>query len=289
MSKRNKSANPQKDVLVLRRTDPTGDEPLWLKVRDFYEVHPCGGDASVEDSRWHRLPWLENEFRPAAYAGKRVLDLGCGIGIDMERFLEVEAVVVGVDFASKPLAYARDRLANADERGKWHLVRADARFLPFKGEVFDHFYSNGVLHHIAEYRKVLQEAHRCLKGGHEGTVLVYHWRSLMTWLTVLLRLASRKQGGDGGRFLSVRSVEESTAMRAGYEEVVRHPLIQYFSRRALERSIHEAGFDITRVRAYDWAFPLRHRMEKKAGLLDRWFGRFLVSRIVKVEPVAASS
>ena len=280
MGRRERAGSHRDDVLTLERGDAGRGDTINTQVRIFYEHFPCGGDSAADDDRWDRLPWMNDEFAPQKSTGKWVLDVGCGIGIDMQRFLEGGGVTVGVDFAASPLAHARRRLGGRYPESPWHLVRADARFLPFREETFDIFYSNGVLHHIADYEKVLRESHRCLKPGGRGTVLVYHKRSIMTWLTQLIRRSrSGKQNASSAPFLP--ALNRTQATRAGYEEVVRHPLIQYFSRDALAEALRAAGFDVGPVTAYDWAFPLRRRTGVKAGLLDRWLGRFLVSRLTK--------
>jgi len=249
------------------------------RVLDFYNEYPCGGDDVADDRRWDRLPWLETDFAPAKYADQLVLDLGCGIGIDAEKFVRAGATVVGIDFAITPLRLARKRLAPR-KGARWHLVRGDVRALPFKDGVFDHAYSDGVVHHVRGYPRALAEVRRCLKDGGTATILVYHRRSLMTGLTLLVRIALR--GGlkrVAQRLLTERAQRPT---RTGLAEVFDHPLIQYFTRPRLTSDLELAGLQVKWIRGHDWLFPLVRRVAKPAtSPFDQAFGRFLVAEVSK--------
>ena len=282
LTRKHESAGRRDTPLASTPSVFRGAESFPRSVLDFYERFPCGGDAQSHDSRWTRLLWLEQEFGPASHVSERVLEIGCGIGVDMERFVSYGARVVGVDFASKPLQYASRRLRQLNPSGDWNLVRADARILPFKPSSFDHIFSDGVLHHIAEYELALKEANRCLRGGGSGTILVYHTRSVMTALSVLWRAVFSNRVFRGIRQRLVAKAG-SPATQAGMAELLDHPLIQYFSRNLLARKIQDAGFAVSRLETHDWAFPLiRKGRSEKSDILDRHFGRFLVAQIRKL-------
>ena len=256
-------------------------------VMEFYEQFPCGGIETEDDARWIRLPWMERSFEPRGHAGKRVLDLGCGIGIDAQRFVEGGAMLVGVDFALKPLRIASARLRKQGVRGSWQLVRADARALPFKSRAFDYVYSDGVLHHIVGHGTAIKEAYRCLRTGGRGTVLVYHKWSVMTALTLLARLVPWRDR-FGSRILRTLAFQSSEATQAGLAEVFHHPVIQYFTRPLLRRKLQEAGFVAASVDAHDWLFPfVRRTARTEPSRMEQRFGRFLIAKFRK-EPTFGS-
>lgn len=284
---------------VSKSTNPNIETPLVLaepmalaaagdnrSVMEFYERFPCGGVETEDDERWVRLPWLQRAFEPDGHEGKRVLDLGCGIGIDAEKFVEGGAMLVGVDFALKPLRIASARLKNHGVQGNWHLVRADLRALPFKSGAFDYVYSDGVLHHILGYETAIQEAHRCLKNGGRGTALLYHKWSLMTVLTVLVRQVPWRNQIESG-ILRALGFRQSKATEAGLAEVLRHPVIQYFTRSLVREKLREAGFVTASVDAYDWLYPLLRRMSNTLpGAIEQRLGRFLVAKFRKESAIA---
>ena len=254
---------------------------LAKSVQAFYEIFPCGGDDASDDNRWERLPWMKTEFGPDRHKGDRTLDLGCGTGIDALRFVRGDAALVGVDFACRPLALARQRLGRRTPGGTFWLVRADARRLPFKDNVFDYAYSDGVLHHIDGYDKALRELQRCLKPAGSATILMYHRWSLMTMLTLITRACLRRERMRD--WLLRRSASKSTT--AGLAEVLEHPLSRFLSKAELETVLVGSGFSVTAIRSYDWAFPLVRRSNRtEPSRLDGVGGRFLVARVEKVRP-----
>jgi SAM-dependent methyltransferase len=97
-------------------------------------------------------PYTEGQWRdwvvpltPADFAGKTVLDAGCGLGGFAEYASEWGAArVVGVDL-STAIDAARERLGDAVD-----LVQADIYALPFERGSFDLAYSIGVLHHLPD-------------------------------------------------------------------------------------------------------------------------------------------
>lgn len=101
-----------------------------------------------------------------------ILDDGCGTGAFLEfarrRGAKVERYV-GIDVSRAMLAHAerRLRLAGADHL----LVQADACRLPFADDTFDVVYARGLLHHLPEPARGMQEIHRVLKPGGVAVVL----------------------------------------------------------------------------------------------------------------------
>lgn len=92
----------------------------WARAYDVLAQHAPGADSL----RQRAVKAL------ALDPGDLVLDLGCGTGANL-RYLRAavgpEGVVVGIDFASGPVAIARKRAA---EWGNVHVVRGDATRLP---------------------------------------------------------------------------------------------------------------------------------------------------------------
>lgn len=103
--------------------------------------------------------------------GGRVLDLCCGFGRHSLAFAEAGVDVVGVDLSAALLAEATE-LPGA-ERLAGRLVRADARALPFRADVFDAavllFSSFGYFGERGDAR-VLEELARAVRPG--GCVLL---------------------------------------------------------------------------------------------------------------------
>lgn len=133
--------------------------------------------------RFDKLAYLEGLVDFARFSGQRVLEIGCGAGIDLVRFAAAGAHAVGIDVARSPLDLAR---ANADSRGlDIPLAGADGAHLPFADDSFDFVYCHGVLPYAPEPIGIVVEAYRVLRPGGVALFMGYHKRS---WLTAMSRI-----------------------------------------------------------------------------------------------------
>jgi SAM-dependent methyltransferase len=118
-------------------------------------------------------PYTEEQWRdwvypltPRDFAGKVVLDAGCGLGGFAEYARAWGAArVVGVDF-SAAIDAARERLGDAVE-----LVYGDLYALPLAAGSFDLAYSIGVLHHLPDPERGFRSLVEAVKPGG----LVFAW------------------------------------------------------------------------------------------------------------------
>jgi cyclopropane fatty-acyl-phospholipid synthase-like methyltransferase len=98
-------------------------------VIDLYRRHAVQWDATRRSRAWNDRGWIE-AFAKKLARGSRVLDLGCGGGEPVARFLVEQGMhVTGVDSSPEMIALARDRMPGqewivADMRG----LALDRRF-----------------------------------------------------------------------------------------------------------------------------------------------------------------
>ena len=95
--------------------------------------------------------------------GKRILDVGCGLGMYVEKFRQFSSDVYGVDIDHEKVAEASQRLPN--------IHQSPAERLPFPDESFDIILLHEVIEHVDDDRQTIREAYRCLTPG--GRILVY--------------------------------------------------------------------------------------------------------------------
>ncbi len=102
----------------------------------------------------------------------RMLDLGAGPG--QITLLACERIpgssVFGVDLSESMLAIARARHARSNLGHRVQFELMDATDLSFEDHSFDTVFSNTILHHLPEPRKLLIEAWRVLRPG--GALLI---------------------------------------------------------------------------------------------------------------------
>jgi SAM-dependent methyltransferase len=126
--------------------------PLWLPEEERYGIYP----------------WLYEAAEFRHHRGERVLEIGCGTGCDLLQFAKHGAHASGIDVTPEHLRLARERLA-----GRAEIREGDATNIPFAAATFDYVYSHGVLHHIDQPRRVVEEIFRVLRPGGRFNVHVY--------------------------------------------------------------------------------------------------------------------
>ncbi len=95
--------------------------------------------------------------------GKRVLDVGCGIGAYLGQFLRLTPRAYGVEIDMERLARARQQAPG--------VLQAVAEALPFRAGTFDMVFLHEVLEHVQDDAQALREACRVLRQG--GRIVVY--------------------------------------------------------------------------------------------------------------------
>src|SRR5258708_703770 len=94
---------------------------------------------------------------------KRIVDVGCGLGMYVQQFRQFSDDVYGVDIAPDKIARASEWLPN--------LRVSPAEELPFDDESFDIILLNEVIEHVDDDRRAINEAFRVLAPG--GHIVVY--------------------------------------------------------------------------------------------------------------------
>src|SRR4051812_553633 len=170
------------------------ETPTIETVRNFWESNPCGNETStssdrlayfeeVEQYRYTLAPFIPRVARFGDYRGKRVLEIGCGMGTDGSQFAKGGADYVGVDLTEAAAKLARENLAVRGLPGQ--TQSANAERLPFPDASFDHVYSFGVIHHTESPEAVIEEVRRVLKPGGTLTVMLYNRTSINYYVEIM--------------------------------------------------------------------------------------------------------
>lgn len=165
---------------------------LKTHVREFWERSPCGAsDATraqegtlaffeeVEKQRYNGDDFMPEIVGFDQWKGKRVLEVGCGLGTDLLQFARGGAEIYAVDLTEKAAALARKRLGLYGLKGSVSI--SDSENLPFKTDSFDLVYSWGVIHHTPNTAAAAREIMRVCKPGGHVLVMLYHRRSVLAF------------------------------------------------------------------------------------------------------------
>lgn len=171
------------------------------RVQDFWSDASCGEKLYLRGSdrqayeqqarrRYELEPYIREFARFEEANGKRVLEIGVGLGADHQRFAQAGAELFGVDLTERAIEHTTRRLAAFELTSR--LAVGDAERLGFPNEYFDRVYSWGVLHHSPDTPTAIAEVRRVLKRGGSASIMIYHKWSLvgfMLWIRyALLRL-----------------------------------------------------------------------------------------------------
>ena len=119
-----------------------------------------------------------------AIAGRRVLEIGCGMGLHTELMARAGAHVTALDISPTSVAATRARLAL---RGLAADVReADAETLEAEA-AYDFIWSWGVIHHSARTGRVLRNLYRALKPGGQLRFMVYSLDGVQAYAVMMRR------------------------------------------------------------------------------------------------------
>jgi SAM-dependent methyltransferase len=145
--------------------------PFGPGTADYFEHY----DRLREANESVRFSYRLHEYRD--FAGRSVLDVGCGNGYVLSRFAGEGAQTFGVDLTVRGIELSCRRFANAGLRGAFLVGSAED--LPWPDNTFDCVTSMGVLHHTPDTPRSVAEVHRVLKPGGRVIVMFYHRHSVV--------------------------------------------------------------------------------------------------------------
>lgn len=120
-------------------------------------------------------------------AGKRVLEIGCGMGMHSELMLRAGAKLTSIDISPTSIMATNKRLELKQLSGD--VRQMDAEHLDFANDEFDLVWSWGVIHHSARTGQVLKQIDRVLKPGGKAKIMVYALDGMSAYITMMRRYA----------------------------------------------------------------------------------------------------
>lgn len=164
------------------------------EVRDYWNTRPCNirhsklpiGTNEYFDEVERRKYFVEPHIPPFAdferWSGRRVLEVGCGIGTDAINFARAGAIYTGIELSEESLELTKKRFEVYDLPGRLLNGNAEEVDKLFQHEDFDLIYSFGVLHHTTHLRKALVALRGLMHEESELKLMLYakhSWKSAM--------------------------------------------------------------------------------------------------------------
>jgi ubiquinone/menaquinone biosynthesis C-methylase UbiE len=252
-------------------------------VQAYWNAHPHGAEYAQQPDVgpgtavfFERIrPWMSPYRFPGVMAriereadllrGKRLLDLGCGLGYDSIEFLRRGVRVTAADVSGSAVALARKHFTIAGVRADG-LEVASALALPYADGTFDAVWSDGVLYYTGDMPRALREIWRVLRAG--GQAIVSHLRRRPSWMDLLSRLGRAPiEFKDTEPPVSEAHTEAEILAMFGEFEVIETTRDQYRA-----RPIARSGW---KAQLYRWCFrPVYNAVPR--GLAKRWASKFSV-------------
>ena len=160
-------------------------QSLEERIKRYWNTQPCNikhGKSNIGSAEFFREV-SERRYRVESHipefagfhlwAGKRVLEIGSGIGSDAEEFAKHGADYVGIDLSDQSIALCRQRFEVLGLEGEFHNIDVtDLEALKTLGQ-FDLVYSYGVIHHFPGIAKIIDNVREVVKPGGEFRYMVY--------------------------------------------------------------------------------------------------------------------
>lgn len=243
------------------------------EVKDFWDRRPCNIRHStkavgsreyfeeVQARKYFVEPHIPEFAQFEQWTGKKVLEIGCGIGTDTMNFARHGAQVTAVEFSEKSLEIARQRaeVYGFQDKIRFYLGNAEelTSFLPL--EPYDLIYSFGVIHHTPNPERVIKQLHHYVHPGSTIKIMVYYRHS---WKVFWILMTYGK-----GQFWQLK------------EMVARHseaqtgcPVTYTYTKQEAKQLLD--GFKVKELRV-DHIFPYRISDYVQYRYVKNWYFRWL--------------
>lgn len=240
------------------------------EVRSYWDRRPCNIRHSpkpvgtreyfdeVEARKYFVEPHIPRFAQFERWRGKKVLEIGCGIGTDTVNFARNGANVTAVDLSPQSMELARKRVEVYGLRDQVRFYSGSAEelssFVPV--ETYDLIYSFGVIHHTPHPERVMDQLRHYARPGTTIKLMVYYRRSWKVFWVLM--------GYGKGQFWRLKQlVAEHSEAQTGC------PVTYTYTREEGRQLIESSGFKATDA-FVDHIFPYRIAQYVKYEYVKDW-------------------
>jgi 2-polyprenyl-3-methyl-5-hydroxy-6-metoxy-1,4-benzoquinol methylase len=228
-------------------------------VQRYWDARPCNIRHStkpvgskeyfdeVEARKYFVEPHIPGFAEFDRWSGKRVLEVGCGIGTDSINFARAGAELTAVELSSESLRIAEERADVMGVADRIRFVQANAEELTstVTDGPYDLVYSFGVIHHTPHPQQALAEMRALAAPGGTLKLMIYHRRSWKVFSVVAAQ-------GHGRFWKTDELVAEHSEAQTGC------PVTFSYTRREARELVERSGFEVQDL-SVDHVFPYRVR------------------------------
>lgn len=226
-------------------------------VREYWDLRPCNICHSsekigsrqyfdeVEKRKYFVEPHIPRFAEFEKWQGKKVLEIGCGIGTDAINFARAGAEITAVELSEKSLGLARERakVYSLEDKIKFYCANAEelSKYVPV--EPYDLIYSFGVIHHTPFPEDIITQIKYYIHSGSVVKLMVYHrysWKVL--WILITY--------GKGAFWKINELIAKHSEAQTGC------PITYVYSKRKIRDLLEGKGFNIVKVEV-DHIFPYK--------------------------------
>lgn len=163
-------------------------------VRDYWNARPCNIRHStaavgsreyfdqVEARKYLVEPHIPHFSEFEKWKGKKVLEIGCGLGTAAVSFSRAGAHYSAIELSDETLKLARQRFQVFGLKGNFYSGNAEELSCVVPVEQFDLIYSFGVIHHSPNPEKIVSETRKYMGPLSEFRLMLYakdSWKNIM--------------------------------------------------------------------------------------------------------------
>lgn len=252
------------------------------EVKKYWDKAPCGFENSskpigakeyfdeIERIRYLHEPHILDFVDFHKWNGKKVLEIGCGIGTDTIDFARAGAQVTAVDLSQESLDLAKKRakVYKLEDKIKFYLGNAEelSKIVPIQR--FDLVYSYGVIHHTPNPEKVIEEIKKFMDSRSVLKIMLYHRYS---WNVLRILISKAK--------FKIWKLDEFIAKYSEGSKIhLENPITYTFSKRAARKLLKD--FNILEIKIRNFPIkvadfvPLRYKHIFKSIYIPKFIHKF---------------